>query len=103
MNMRGQEQMSAPRPQPVQAEGADRPAAGLERLEVSRGVRVLRGLRVGALVRGGVQNVVELARRVTIEGAQQQDDRQGECPGGPAAQDRVPHTSNRSPGRATRA
>ena len=96
--------MGAARPQMVQADGTDRPLAGLELLEVGWGVRVLRRLGVDSLVRGGVQNVVEISRRVTIEGTQQQDDRQGEGPGSPAlAQDQDPHTSNRSPGRATRA
>jgi hypothetical protein len=63
--------MGPARPQLVQADGADRPLADLELLEVSRGIRVLRGLGVTSLVRGAAQNVVQLSRRVKIEGTQQ--------------------------------
>ena len=75
--------MGATCPQLVQADRTDRPLAGLVLLEVSWGVRVFRGLGITSFP-SGTQNVVQLPRRVQINGTQQQNDRQGEDPGGPS-------------------
>jgi hypothetical protein len=66
--------MGAGGSQLVQAERAVRPLAGLELLEVSRSVWMLRGPGVGS-VAVCAQQLVRLPRQVQVEGTHQNDSR----------------------------